>query len=112
MPLLKAITSASEDEIHQLTRFWIYDCTSVVDEEISPFLFINQGVATLSGSMVSAAIVRDTVTHREIQVLKHTGTCCLQSSAAFSKAHVSSHQSSHLGNGTFQPCLETKCAHN
>ena len=29
----------------------------------------------LSGSTTGAAVIRDTVTKREIQLLEHTGTC-------------------------------------
>ena len=76
LPLLKAITTANEDEIHQLTRFWIYGSASP-DGETYPFLFINGGAATLSSSGVGTAIIRDTVTQREIQLLKHTGIRCL-----------------------------------
>jgi hypothetical protein len=77
LPLLKAITSASEDEIHRLTRFWVYGSASQADGSTFPFLFINGGVATLSGSTVGAAVVRDTITQREIQRLEHTGIYCL-----------------------------------
>ncbi|KAF9781587.1 hypothetical protein BJ322DRAFT_1022987 [Thelephora terrestris] len=69
LPVLKAITSASEEEVHQLNRCWIYG-----DNHMSPFLFINGGAATLSSSTTGAAIIRDTVTQREIQSLEHTGT--------------------------------------
>ena len=74
LPLLKAITSASEDEINWLTRVWVYDSPSKVDKNIFPFLFINGGAATLSGSPSGAAVVKDTVTQQIIQQLQHTGT--------------------------------------
>lgn len=77
LPLLTAITSASGDEIHQLTRLRVYGSTSQVDGYTFPFIFINGGAATLSGSSFGAAVVRDTITQREIQLLEHTGICCL-----------------------------------
>jgi len=75
---LKAITSASEDEVHRLTRIWVYGSTSQADGGGFPFLFINGGAATLSGSAFGSAIVKDTITQREIQTLRHTGVyvCC------------------------------------
>ena len=73
LPLLKAITSASEGELHRLTRFWVYGDGSQTDGGSFPFLFINGGAATLSGSTLSAVIVKDTITQRKIQLLNHTG---------------------------------------
>lgn len=75
LPIFKTITSASGEGIHQLTRFWVYDNVSQTDCDGFPFLLINGGGATLSGSMFGAAIVRDTITRREIQLLEHTGIC-------------------------------------
>ncbi|KAF9642840.1 hypothetical protein BDM02DRAFT_3132825 [Thelephora ganbajun] len=72
LPLLKAITSASEDEIQRLTRFWVYGSASQADSDTFPFLFINGGVATLSGSASGVAMVKDTITQREMQLLDHT----------------------------------------
>ena len=72
LSFLKAITSASEDEI-QLTRVWVHGSGSEADEGAFPFLFINGGAATLSGLARGAAVVRDVVTHRNIQLLEHTG---------------------------------------
>ena len=66
-------TSAGEEEIHQLTRFWVYGNGSQADGDGFPFIFINGGTAALSGSALSAATVRDTVMQREIQLLEHTG---------------------------------------
>ena len=77
LPILKTITSASGEGIHQLTRFWVHGNTSQTDGDGFPFLFINGGAETLSGSTDGAAIVRDTVTQREIQSLDHTGICSL-----------------------------------
>jgi len=71
-PLLKAITSASGDETHQFTHFWIHGTPSPTDGKPLPFLFVNGGAATLSGSVAGAAVVRDSVIQREIQLLKHT----------------------------------------
>ena len=76
LQLLKVITSASEGELHRLTRFWVYGNASQTDDNNFPFLFINGGAATLSGSL-SAAIVKDTITQRKIQLLNHTGIRCL-----------------------------------
>lgn len=90
LPVLKAITSASEDEIHRLTRFWVYGSTSQADGDTFPFLFINGGAATLSGSVLGAAIVRDTITQREIQLLGHTGICGLCFFVTLSNAHAGS----------------------
>ncbi|KAF9790741.1 hypothetical protein BJ322DRAFT_1104389 [Thelephora terrestris] len=72
LSLLKVITSANEEEIHRLTRVWVYGHASETDGGSFPFLFINGGAATLSGSSIGAAIIRDTVTHRENQLLEHT----------------------------------------
>ncbi|KAF9642055.1 hypothetical protein BDM02DRAFT_3133357 [Thelephora ganbajun] len=74
LPVLKAVTSASEDEIHHLTRFWVYESGSQADCGTFPFTFINGGAATLSGSALGTAVVRDSVTQREIQRLEHTAT--------------------------------------
>lgn len=52
---------------------WVYGNVSQTNDDCFPFLFINGGVATLSGSALGAAIVRDTVTQREMQFLEHTG---------------------------------------
>jgi hypothetical protein len=73
LPLLKAITSANEEEIQRLTRVWVHGNASETGEGSFPFLFINGGAATLSGSTIGTATIRDTVTHREIQLLEHTG---------------------------------------
>lgn len=64
-----------------------------MDDETFPFLFIDEGAATLSGSATGAAIVRDTVTQRQIQRLEHTGIYCLLFSMIFSEIHVSSRRS-------------------
>lgn len=77
LPLLEAITSASDEGTHRLTRFWVYGNAPQADGEELPFLFINGGAATLSASTFGAAIVRDTITQREIQLLEHTGICRL-----------------------------------
>lgn len=73
LPLLKAITSADEDEINQFTRCWIHGGTFGLGDKVYPFLFINGGAATLSSTALGAAVVRDAVTQREVQVLEHTG---------------------------------------
>jgi hypothetical protein len=72
--LLKVITSANEEEIHGLARVWVYGNPSETGGGSFPFIFVNGGAATLSGSPFGVAIIRDTVTHREIQQLEHTGT--------------------------------------
>jgi hypothetical protein len=98
LPLMKAITSASDDEIHQLTHFWVYGSASV-DGGTFPFLFINGGVATLSGSALGAAIVRDTITQREIQLLEHTSIRYSHFHIAFPDPHISNRRPPHLCDG-------------
>jgi len=71
--LLKAITSASGEVVHRLSRVWIYGNTPQAGGDEFPFLFIDGGVATLSGSALGIAIIRDAITRREIQLLEHTG---------------------------------------
>ena len=71
--MLKAITSANEEEINNLTHCWIYGNAFRPGEDAHPFLFINGGAATLSSTALGTAVIRDTVTQREIQQLKHTG---------------------------------------
>lgn len=68
LPLLKAIASMRDEGVHQLTRCWIYGYSPKF-----PYIFINGGTATLSSTAVGTAIIRDTITQREIQSLKHTG---------------------------------------
>jgi len=68
LPVLKAITSASEEDVHGLTRCWIYG-----HDGSFPFLFINGGTATISGTGFGAAVIRDAVTQRQVQMLEHTG---------------------------------------
>jgi hypothetical protein len=99
LPILKAITSASEDEIDRLTRFWIYGSAPRADGDTFPFLFINGGAATLSGSAIGAAMVRDAITQREIQLLEHTCICCFRFSVTLSNGHVSDRWSPHLCDG-------------
>jgi hypothetical protein len=71
---LKAIASASEQEIHKLNRCRIYGSEPQPDGEESQFLLINGGAATLSCVAPGVAIIKDLVTQRKIQELKHTGT--------------------------------------
>jgi len=73
LPILQAIASENGFTDQQLARFWVYDGTSTTDECL-PYLFINGGTATLSGSMTGVAKIRDTVTKREIQSLEHSVT--------------------------------------
>jgi hypothetical protein len=68
---------ANEDEVHRLTRSWVHGSVPWADGGSFPFLFVNGGAAVLSGSVLGAAILRDTITQREIQLLKHTCICCL-----------------------------------
>ncbi|KAF9777820.1 hypothetical protein BJ322DRAFT_1025551 [Thelephora terrestris] len=78
LPLLKAIASASEQEIHKLNRCRIYGSEPQPDGEESQFLLINGGAATLSCVAPGVAIIKDLVTQRKIQELKHTvisGNC-------------------------------------
>lgn len=66
----------SEDDVHRLTRCWVYGSATHADgDKALPFLFINGGIETLSGSELGAAIVRDAITQRETQLLEHTGIC-------------------------------------
>jgi len=71
-----------------------------MDDETFPFLFIDEGAATLSGSATGVAIVRDTVTQREIQRLEHSGIYCLLFSVVFSEVRVSSRRSPDFYDGT------------
>lgn len=89
-----AIASASEDEIHRLTHSWVYGSSDTY-----PFLLINRGAATLSGSDFGAAILRDAITQREIQLLDHTGICGSYFSVALTDVHVSHHRSPCLCDG-------------
>ena len=65
---MKAITSASEEELHNLSRCWIYG-----HDDSFPFLFIHGGAATVSGTALGGAVIRDAVTQQEVQLLRHTG---------------------------------------
>ena len=69
--------SANEDDVHQLTRCWVYGSATHAGGDTLPFLFINGGVGTLSGSELGVAIVRDAITQRETQLLEHTSISCL-----------------------------------
>lgn len=100
LALLKAITSANDEEIHRLARFWVYSDEPQADGDEFPFLFINGGAATLSGSTLGAAIVRDTVTRRKIQILEHTGIYRLCPPAALSYAYVGCSWPPRLYDGT------------
>ena len=73
LPVLKAITSASERGIHQLARCWIYSNEFQSGSDEYPFLFVNDGAATLSSSALGVAVIKDSVTRRKIQVLNHAG---------------------------------------
>lgn len=75
--MLKAITSVSDGGIHRCTRFWVHGNGPEAGGDEFPFLLIGGGAATLSGSTIGAATIRDTITQREIQLLEHTGTCRL-----------------------------------
>ena len=87
---MKAIAPASEDEINRLTRSWFYGYTSETGTDDLPFLFINEGAETLSGSEHGAAIIRDAVTCREIERLQHTGICGSSLSLMSVDIHASS----------------------
>lgn len=71
---MKAITSEGEDKVHPFSRVWVYGSGCEVDGDTFPFLFINEGTATLSASAHGAAILRDAITCHKIQLLEHTGT--------------------------------------
>ena len=73
LSLLRAITTANEQEVYQLARVWVHGIASGKGSDSLPFLFINGGAATVSGSALGVAVIRDTVTNREVQLLKHTG---------------------------------------
>lgn len=72
LPLLKAIMSADKDETHQFKHLWVHSGASQADGDDVPFLFINDGVATLSGCALGGVIIRDAITQREVQQLVHT----------------------------------------
>ena len=73
LPLLRAISSENGQAIHGFARFWIHGNGHQDDEAGFPFLFINGGTKTLSGSTNGSAVIRDTVTQRQIQLLEHDG---------------------------------------
>ena len=73
LPVLKAITSANEQGIHQLARCWIYSSEFQSGGNEYPFLFINEGAATLSTSARGVAVIKDSITRRKIQLLNHSG---------------------------------------
>lgn len=75
--------------MHQLSRVWVHGVGYEADGDVFPFLFVNGGAATLSASTHGAAILRDTITRREIQLLEHTGTCHLYFLTAFPNPHFS-----------------------
>ena len=97
---MKAIISASEEEIQRLTRIWVYGSGFQTDNDGFPFLFINGGAATLSGSALGIAMIKDTVTQREIQSLEHAGTRRFYFSVEFFKARASGWRLPYLCNGT------------
>ena len=97
---MTAIASANDSEIHQLARFWVYGRASEADGGTFPFVFINGGVATLSGCALGAAIIRDTVTQREIQRLEHTSIRYLQLHVALSNPPISNRWPPRLCDGT------------
>jgi hypothetical protein len=80
---LRAIAFANGEEIHRLARCWIYGSVVKTDGDEHPFLFVNGGAAMLSNSAFGAAVIRDTITKREIQLLKHTSMLFLVSRGAF-----------------------------
>lgn len=103
LPLLKVITSANEEEVHRLKRVWVYGNASETGGGNFPFLFINGGAATLSGSPFGIAIICDTITHRQIQLLEHAGDIRYSRFPLISSdICISDHQSSHLCNGKSQ----------
>lgn len=71
LPLLSALVSANEDGILQVKPFWVYGGASKTDYTDAPFLFINEGAATMSGSPLRGAIIRDLITQDELQLLEH-----------------------------------------
>ena len=73
LPLLRAISSKNGQPIHGFSQFWIYGSNHHEDEDGFPFLFIDGGARTLSGSTNGSAVIRDTVTQRQIQFLEHDG---------------------------------------
>lgn len=72
-PLLRAISSESGQKFDGFSRFWIHGNSYQDDGDSFPFLFINGGARTLSGSTNGSAVIRDTVTQRQIQLLEHNG---------------------------------------
>ncbi|KAF9644391.1 hypothetical protein BDM02DRAFT_3131799 [Thelephora ganbajun] len=73
LPLLKAIALENGQSIHGFSRFWIYGKSYQADGDGFPFLFIDGGARMLSGSATGSAVIRDTVTQRQIQLLEHDG---------------------------------------
>ena len=76
-----------------------------MDGDERPFLFINEGAAVLSTSAFGTAVIKDLITQREIQVLKHTGICYLLFPAVLVDVHVRSPRSPSLCDGASYLCL-------
>lgn len=102
LPVLKALTSTSDNEIHRLARLWVYGDAHQVDSDRFSFLFIDGGAATLSSSALGHAVVRDAITRREIQLLEHTCICSPRFSEALSNCRISHRRSSCLCHGVSQ----------
>lgn len=73
-PILKTIISSNEELTTGFVRFWIFGNPSQAGGEVSPFLFINAGAATLSDSSTGFALIKDVVTQCQLQALEHDGT--------------------------------------
>ena len=75
--------------MHRLTRCWNHGSATHIGGDILPFLFINGGVETLSGSDLGVAIVRDAITQRETQLLEHSSIFVHFFDIALADAHIS-----------------------
>lgn len=76
LSVLKAALSSSEGPSPGFSQFWIYgnDVVHQRGDDATAFLLVNGGAATLSASPLGTVSIKDVVTRREVQSLKHDGT--------------------------------------
>ena len=86
--ILRAVLSPGEGPTSGFGQFWIYGSDVVHQRggDASPFLLVNGGTATLSASPSGVALIKDVVTQRQIQSLKHDGNAARSTRA--DSAHV------------------------
>ena len=69
----KSIASDGASVDYGLSRFWIHPCTTGMEPEPFPFLFIHNGSARLSGSGFGAALIKDASSELMLQSLDNDG---------------------------------------